>query len=681
MMRDEVLKNWMRSARPEPTPAFSGSVKGALAALPAKNAHPALRFVPVSAVVFAAVALLCVAVLNLNGAGNFFGHGNPGIGGGTQPPANASTAATGASATAAPASSGTGATAQGTEPAKTAMPQGVEVIGSCETKSMLSDKARTDNLALACRQLDGVTLQPGQKLSFDDLVLNKGIAYEAPQIMTLQTQSEQENPSPAGITQVASTLLDAALLSGLDILERHPCELPVGFVDKGQEAYVSQNGKMDLVLCNNHDFPVWIKAEADAANKKMTVTIYGQAWQGEHPTELISDITKTLPAPSLQTSQAIDANTVITPSRPGYEVSVLRRWADPNTKKTRDETLYTVRYEPSAGGVQPTPSPTPTPGAPGNTAMPANEDKNLQKINEAKTDNGITETLLEAESDGYVFYMKIEYGPFTGDVEPYNTLSLTINGKKSFAGGFSEIVPSAKQGYYTETYRAYLAGLGGKPFSAEFESRITKSKNSPATGKALANFTFKVNMTSSKPGVISSYTSDTSGDGTLLYANKAHLVGVYESPQDSVICLDVSDNEAGDLTAYFNKHLNDKGNGRDKVLLEGSPSRELGIVLYKGLVSKDMLDSLLTPKTGAAAKEAYEAEKGKLYYHNMQMILSHSSDDPENVYHLLIVNMNPAFVPDTDLSVITYYYNKPIADSDAPATSYATCSIMQLRMQ
>lgn len=75
-----------------------------------------------------------------------------------------------------------------------------------------------------------------------------------------------------GSCQTATTLYNAALLAGLDILERHCHDIYFTIYPLGRDASI-YSGTRDLKVRNNTNHPVLIKAEA--TDRKITYRIYG----------------------------------------------------------------------------------------------------------------------------------------------------------------------------------------------------------------------------------------------------------------------------------------------------------------------------------------------------------------------------------------------------------------------
>ena len=135
-----------------------------------------------------------------------------------------------------------------------------EILASVQTKQNTNEN-RISNLRLICQALNGIVLQPGQVLSFNEAVGERSAenGYKA-------APGYSGNGTPdmmgGGTNQGASMLYSCALLAELEIVERTNGEyLPV-FLDPGMDAAVSWPVP-DLKLRNSTDGPIQISAEAD----------------------------------------------------------------------------------------------------------------------------------------------------------------------------------------------------------------------------------------------------------------------------------------------------------------------------------------------------------------------------------------------------------------------------------
>lgn len=116
-----------------------------------------------------------------------------------------------------------------------------------------------ENVHLAARMLDGIVLNPGEIFSqnqrigpyIEDRGFKKGPTYIGSQLTTT---------IGGGVCKIASTLYNVAILSNLQIVERHNHGMPVPYVPYGQDATVSYGNK-DLKFKNSTSSPVLIWAE------------------------------------------------------------------------------------------------------------------------------------------------------------------------------------------------------------------------------------------------------------------------------------------------------------------------------------------------------------------------------------------------------------------------------------
>ncbi len=137
----------------------------------------------------------------------------------------------------------------------------VATLGSFSTVYQGLGEERAGNIEKAAKALDGRIVKAGATFSFNGTLGQRDInsGYDpAPAFI----YGELEPTPGGGICQVSSTLYNAALLSGLTILERHRHSQPVPYLPAGRYATVSY-GSLDLKFKNPHDMPVQLRAEAE----------------------------------------------------------------------------------------------------------------------------------------------------------------------------------------------------------------------------------------------------------------------------------------------------------------------------------------------------------------------------------------------------------------------------------
>ena len=132
------------------------------------------------------------------------------------------------------------------------------VLASFETDFSHKPRSRIPNIRVAARYLNGVILAPGQVFSFNRVVgprtEERGFR-NAPVIV----QDELEPGLGGGVCQVATTVFAAAMLGGLEIVERRSHSRPSGYAPLGLDATVIYP-EVDLRLRNPYDTPIMIHA-------------------------------------------------------------------------------------------------------------------------------------------------------------------------------------------------------------------------------------------------------------------------------------------------------------------------------------------------------------------------------------------------------------------------------------
>lgn len=114
---------------------------------------------------------------------------------------------------------------------------------------------RTDNLYLAAKYMNGIILAPGDVFSFNKetgpRTLERGYSM-APVVGGMGIGG--------GVCQVVTTIYNAALAAGLEIIERHRHSIRVGYVPPGRDATVTDY--IDFKFRNSTDKYIQIRSGA-----------------------------------------------------------------------------------------------------------------------------------------------------------------------------------------------------------------------------------------------------------------------------------------------------------------------------------------------------------------------------------------------------------------------------------
>lgn len=204
---------------------------------------------------------------------------------------------------------------------------------------------RVDNIHLAASKLDGTVLRPGEKFSLNDLLgpRSRGSGYKsAPAIV----RGEMEDVYGGGISQLATTLFNAALRGGYKIIQRQPHSVYFSRYPEGHEATVSFP-LPDLSFENDTDAGLLIKTEYTGTFIK--VLFYGDV--GGRVVSLNKSARYHIVKPPIE----YEPNEHMDPEKPkrlragqmGWTVVVSRkvRFPDGHSNEEKREVVYNPRAE------------------------------------------------------------------------------------------------------------------------------------------------------------------------------------------------------------------------------------------------------------------------------------------------------------------------------------------------
>lgn len=143
---------------------------------------------------------------------------------------------------------------------------------------------RAHNIRLASLILDGSPIAPNGEYAWSfNRVLGQRTEERGYRMAPVLNEGEVMDGIGGGVCQVSSTVFAAALLAGLDIVERHPHARESKYIPKGYDATVNfpescvvefdQRICFDLKMKNPYDFPLMLRARA--VDGKLVVWITG----------------------------------------------------------------------------------------------------------------------------------------------------------------------------------------------------------------------------------------------------------------------------------------------------------------------------------------------------------------------------------------------------------------------
>ena len=142
---------------------------------------------------------------------------------------------------------------------------------SFTTNFETSSNARKNNIKTALKSFDGIVLNEGEVLSFNDTTgpRNEDNGYQKAKIISKGTFVEDFG---GGVCQVSTTLYNACLLAGLEVIESNAHSLPVSYIEPSFDAMVSF-GSSDLKIRNNSGGQIIITTSSE--NDLCKVKIFG----------------------------------------------------------------------------------------------------------------------------------------------------------------------------------------------------------------------------------------------------------------------------------------------------------------------------------------------------------------------------------------------------------------------
>jgi vancomycin resistance protein YoaR len=153
--------------------------------------------------------------------------------------------------------------------------------------SFPSNPPRENNIALALKAFDGLTVEAGQEISFNQIVgartENRG--YQEAKIIV---KGEYVEGVGGGVCQASTTLFNAVVSAGLHITESHGHSLRSYYVPLGHDAMVSVYN--DLRFVNNTGAPIYF--ETAVQSNRAFVTIFGRSKGDNVQYKLSADVTK-----------------------------------------------------------------------------------------------------------------------------------------------------------------------------------------------------------------------------------------------------------------------------------------------------------------------------------------------------------------------------------------------------
>lgn len=216
------------------------------------------------------------------------------------------------------------------------------LLGSYKTYLSDVSPGRVENIKIAAERTSGVLLMPGEEFSYNEHTGLRTVknGYKN---ATVIVSGEAVQGVGGGVCQVSTTLYNAVLYSGLEIVKISNHSIPSNYVEKGRDATVSDSG-LDFVFKNNYDKPVYIKNYY--YNGIVTCQVYGND-KDKKNIKISTTIDKVTKAPTKEEKDPTlpkGEEKILERGRDSYTVSTYRIYYDENGKEIKMEKVATSFY-------------------------------------------------------------------------------------------------------------------------------------------------------------------------------------------------------------------------------------------------------------------------------------------------------------------------------------------------
>ncbi|MEG2310695.1 MAG: VanW family protein [Clostridia bacterium] len=178
----------------------------------------------------------------------------------------------------------------------------IDKLGGYTTYFSPSLRARSNNLEIALRSMNGKILMPQEVFSYNATIGDTSVAKGYQPASTFVGGREVMDIG-GGICQTVSTLYNTVLLSNLQIVERHNHGLPVSYVPPSRDATV-YSPVLDFKFKNNRNYPIKIVTSFSWGGN-LNVSIFGTKEENDCEVILSHKLLRYIP---FDTTYTYDAN-------------------------------------------------------------------------------------------------------------------------------------------------------------------------------------------------------------------------------------------------------------------------------------------------------------------------------------------------------------------------------------
>ncbi|HWP98433.1 MAG TPA: VanW family protein [Syntrophomonadaceae bacterium] len=217
-------------------------------------------------------------------------------------------------------------------------------LSSFTTSFKTYETNRSSNLRRAAASINGRMIPLNTVFSFNDTVGERTVNSGYSDAMVI-VGDKFEPGLGGGVCQVSSTLYNAVLMAGLEIVERHNHNLAVVYVPQGLDATVSY-GSQDFRFKNSSSAPLYIQAFTDGG--QLTISLYGNL-KDKVNVKLSHMIDQVIPFGETQEtdpSLAAGQQQVDHGGQVGYSTRAYRAYYDASDNLIKRELLSSDYYSP-----------------------------------------------------------------------------------------------------------------------------------------------------------------------------------------------------------------------------------------------------------------------------------------------------------------------------------------------
>jgi vancomycin resistance protein YoaR len=194
------------------------------------------------------------------------------------------------------------------------------VLGAFETPLEGRTRSQRHNAVLAAKALDGVLVRPGEVFSYNRVVgtftRDQGFR-KAP----VSYNGQLIDAWGGGVCQASTTLYNAALLAGMEIVERHSHRFAPSYAPPGRDAAVAY-WNIDLKFRNPHS--VAVRIGANEVGDRLVITLSGPE-KPAHRSEVFSQVMAREAPRTYRLVQSGASSRVRNTGKSGFEVTVWRQ--------------------------------------------------------------------------------------------------------------------------------------------------------------------------------------------------------------------------------------------------------------------------------------------------------------------------------------------------------------------